>query len=59
MVRFSLKFQQTILSQKKAGYELNGFGKVNFIVYWNVEEEVEVRVVLPDVGFGQIQNIHS
>ncbi|HZV69310.1 MAG TPA: RecQ family ATP-dependent DNA helicase [Saprospiraceae bacterium] len=51
MVRFSKKFQQTILSQKKSGYELNGVGKVNFIVYWSVEEGVEMRVVLPEVTF--------
>jgi hypothetical protein len=51
VVRFSKKFQQTILSQKKAGYDLKPTGKVNFVVYWQVEEGVEVRVVLPEVGF--------
>ena len=51
VVRFSKKFQQTIYSQKKEGYELNGVGKVNFIVYWNVEERTEVRIVLPQVLF--------
>jgi len=51
VVRFSKKFQQTILSQKKAGYDLKPTGKVNFEVYWKVEEGVEVRVVLPEVGF--------
>jgi hypothetical protein len=57
VVRFSKKFQQTILSQKKAGYEHSGVGKVNFIVYWNVKEGEEVRAVLPEVGFDRIQNI--
>jgi ATP-dependent DNA helicase RecQ len=52
VVRFSKKFQQTILTQKKAGYELNVIGKVNFIVFWNVEEGMELRVVLPEVTFG-------
>jgi ATP-dependent DNA helicase RecQ len=51
VVRFSKKFQLTILSQQKAGYEPNGVGKVNFIIYWQVEEGVEVRVVLPEVTF--------
>jgi len=51
VVRFSKKFQQTILSQKKAGYDLKPTGKVNFVVYWQVEDGVEVRVVLPEVGF--------
>lgn len=51
VVHFSVKFQQTIISQKEKGYELNGVGIVNFVVYWQVEEGVEVRVVLPEVGF--------
>ena len=51
VVRFSKKFQQTILTQKKAGYDLKPTGKVNFVVYWQVEDGVEVRVVLPEVGF--------
>ncbi len=51
VVRFSKKFQQTILNQKKAGYDLQLTGKVNFVVYWQVEEGVEVRVVLSEVQF--------
>jgi len=54
VVRFSKKFQQTVLNQKKAGYELKPTGKVNFVVYWQVEDGVEVRVVLPEVGFGRM-----
>jgi len=53
--RFSIKFQQTILTQKKAGYDLKTTGKVNFVVYWKVEEGVEVRVVLPEVGFAKVE----
>lgn len=51
VVRFSKKFQETILKQKKAGYDLKSIGKVNFVVYWQVEDGMEVRVVLPEVGF--------
>ena len=52
VVRFSKKFQDTIIKQKRAGYDLKPTGKVNFVVYWQVEDGVEVRVVLPEVGFG-------
>jgi hypothetical protein len=55
VVRFSKKFQETIIKQKKAGYDLNPTGKVNMIVYWKMEEEKEVRVVLPEVGFAQVK----
>ncbi len=55
MAQFSKKFQQTILGQKKAGYDLKTTGKVNFVVYWKVEEGVEVRVVLPEVGFAKVE----
>jgi hypothetical protein len=51
MVRFSKKFQQTILRQKKSGYDLKPIGNVNFVVYRQVEEGVEVRVVLPEMQF--------
>ena len=51
VVWFSKKFQQTILGQKKAGYDLIPTGKVNFVVYGQMDEGVEVRVVLPEVGF--------
>ena len=54
VVRFAKKFQQTVLNQKKAGYELKPTGKVNFVVYWQVEDGVEVRVVLTEVGFGRM-----
>ncbi len=50
VVRFSKKFQEAIIKQKKAGYDLKATGKVNFVVYWQVEDGVEVRVVLPEVG---------
>jgi hypothetical protein len=39
VVRFVKMFQQTIVSKKKAGYDLKPTGKVNFVVYWHVEEE--------------------
>ena len=50
VVRFSKKFKQIIQTQKKAGYRLQSTGKVNMIVFWSVEEGLEVRVVLPEVG---------
>lgn len=51
VVRFSKKFLETIQSQQRTGYRLQATGKVNMIVYWKVEEGVEVRIALPQVGF--------
>ncbi len=51
VVRFSKKFQQTIHLASRDGSRPVPTGKVNFVVYWQVEDGVEVRVVLPEVGF--------
>lgn len=56
VVRFSNKFQETIVQKKKAGYRLQGTAKVNFILYWKLEDGKEVRIVLPEVGFRKAES---
>lgn len=55
VVRFSKRFQETIVQRKNAGYRLEAIGKVNFIVYWKVDEGKEVRIVLAELGFIKVE----
>lgn len=52
VLRFSKDFTKQIEEMKERNYFLRSV-KVNFIVYWNREEEKEVKVILPEVRFGR------
>lgn len=53
ILRFSKDFTQQIEQMKERNYYLKSV-KVNFIVYWKKEGSAEeVKVILPEVGFGR------
>ena len=51
LLKFSLKFQETISQLKEQGYNLKG-GKVNFVIFWkDPGKEKEIKVILPELNF--------
>ena len=54
VLKFSRQFVNKIESIKQSNFELKS-AKVNFIVYW-LKEEVEVKVILPELYFEKQRN---
>ena len=53
VLKFSKRFTEELESLREKGYVLESI-QVNFILYWQKEgSEVEIRIVLPELGFGR------